>query len=85
MLDDNSSPSKTGKTQSSNIFENNFQANFLPNSSTNFSVGSHHCIHGMSMNNFLQSKLNSTTMVDDNFSPSMTGKTQSSNNFGNNF
>ena len=33
----------------------------------------------------LQRKLNSTTMVDENFSPSKTRKTQSSNNFGNIF
>ena len=33
----------------------------------------------------LQRKVKSTTMVDDTFLPSKTGKTQSSNNFGNKF
>ena len=42
MVDDNFSPSKTGKTQSSNNFGNNFHANFWPNSSLNSSGGSHH-------------------------------------------
>ena len=84
-IDDNFSPSKTGKTQWSNNFENNFQAYFSPNFSTKSSGGSHHWMHGINVNNSLQRKLNSTAMVDDNFSPSKTEKTQSSNNFGNNF
>ena len=37
------------------------------------------------MQDSLQRKLNSKTMAADNFSPSKTGKTQSSKNFGNNF
>ena len=52
MVDDNFSPSKTGKTQSSNNFGNHFQANFSPNSSTNSSGWSHHWIHRMKMNNY---------------------------------
>ena len=51
MVDDNFSPSKTGKIQSLNNFENNFQANFSPNSRANSSGGSHHWKHGMNMNN----------------------------------
>ena len=51
MVDDNVSPSKTGKTQSSNNFGNNFPANFSANSNTNPSGGSHHWIHGINMNN----------------------------------
>ena len=50
MVDDNFSPSKTRKIQSSNIFGNNFQANFLPNSTT--SGGSHYWIHGINMSNY---------------------------------
>ena len=37
------------------------------------------------MQDSLQRKLNSTAMVDDTFSPSKTGKIQSSGNFGSNF
>ena len=37
------------------------------------------------MQNSLHRKLNSTAIVDDSFSPSKTKKTQSLNNFGNNF
>ena len=37
------------------------------------------------MQNSLHRKLNSTAIVDDSFSPSKTRKTQSLNNFGNNF
>ena len=85
MIDDNFSPSKTEKTQSSNNFGKKFQDNFSPNSSTNSSGGSHHWIHGININNSLQIKLNSTAMVDENFSPSKKRKTQSSNNLGNNF
>ena len=52
MVDDNFSPSKTGKTQLSNNFGNHFQANFSPNSSTNSSGWSHHWTHRMNMNNY---------------------------------
>ena len=52
MVDYNFSPSKTRKTQSSNNFGNNFQANFLPYSSTNSSGGSHRLIHGINMKNY---------------------------------
>ena len=37
------------------------------------------------MQDSLQRQLNSTAIVDNIFSPSKTGKTQSSNHFGNNF
>ena len=53
MADYKFSPSKTGKTQSSNNFGNNSQANFLPNSSTNSSGRSNHWIQGMNMKNSL--------------------------------
>ena len=42
IVDDNVSPSKTEKTQSSNNFGKNFQANFSPNFSINSLGGSHH-------------------------------------------
>ena len=42
MVDDNVSPSKTEKTQSSNNFGKNFQANFSPNFSINSLGGNHH-------------------------------------------
>ena len=42
MAAENFSQSKTGKTQSSKNFGNNFQANFSPNSGKNSSGGSYH-------------------------------------------
>ena len=52
MVDDTFSPSKTGKTQSSNNFGNNFEANFSPNFTTNSSGGGHNWIHAMNMNSY---------------------------------
>ena len=60
MVDDNFSMSKTGKTQSWNNFGNNFPADFSPDSSTNSSSGSHHWIHGMNMNNYNFSFINTS-------------------------
>ena len=51
MVDDNFSPSKTRKTQSSSNFRNNFHTNFSPNSSTNSSGRSHHWTQGINTNN----------------------------------
>ena len=47
VVDDDFSPSMTGTTQSqsSNNFGNNFQANFSPDSSTNYSGGSRHWLY----------------------------------------
>ena len=56
MVDDNVSPSKTEKTQSSNNFGKNFQANFSPNFSINSLGGSHHhCVKSVQVRGYFWS------------------------------